>query len=346
MHGRQPRLSLSLCGAARLLIAAAFAAVLLRPGLALALDHVVLGTDWKAEAEHGGYYQAIATGIYRKYGLDVTIRQGGPQVNQAQLMAAGRLDFEVAPNSFIALNFAKEGVPVVAVAAMFQKDPSVLIAHPGQGDTSFAALKGKPIMISADTRVGFWLFLKAKFGYSDSQIRPYNFTVAPFLADKRAIQQGYLTSEPFLIEQNGVKPVVLLLADAGYSSYASVIETSKRLVAKDPGLVQRFVDASIEGWYSYLDGDPAPGDALIKKDNPDMTDALLRYGRAALKRNGVLESGDARMRGIGAMSAARWAAFFHTMAKERLYPENMDYRQAFTLRFVNKRVGLRDKSSP
>lgn len=330
----------------RLLLAALFAALLVRPGVALALDHVILGTDWKAEAEHGGYYQAIAAGIYRKYGLDVTIRQGGPQVNQAQLMAAGRLDFEVTPNSFIALNFVKEEVPVVAVAAMFQKDPSILIAHSGQGDTSFAALRGKPIMISADTRVGFWLFLKAKFGYSDSQIRPYNFTVAPFLADKRAIQQGYLTSEPFLIERHGVKPVVLLLADAGYSSYASVVETSKRLVARNPGLVQRFVNASIEGWYSYLDGNPALGNALIKKDNPDMTNALLKYGRSALKRYGVLESGDAKTFGIGAMNAARWAAFFHTMAKEGLYPTNMDYRKAFTLRFVNKRVGLAGKNSP
>ncbi len=330
----------------RLVAGAIFAALLVRPGVALALDHVILGTDWKAEAEHGGYYQAIAAGIYRKYGLDVTIRQGGPQVNQAQLMAAGRLDFEVAPNSFIALNFVKEGVPVVAVAAMFQKDPSVLIAHPGEGDASFAALKGKPIMISADTRVGFWLFLKAKFGYSDSQIRPYNFTVAPFIANKKAIQQGYLTSEPFLIERHGVKPVVLLLANAGYSSYASVLETSKRLVTRNPGLVQRFINASIEGWYSYLDGNPAPGDALIKKDNPDMTDALLKYGRSALKRYGVLESGDAKALGIGTMSAARWAAFFHTMAKEGLYPRNMEYRKAFTLRFVNKRVGLADKNSP
>src|SRR5579883_3076069 len=183
---------------------------------ARAEDKVAFGTDWKAEAEHGGYYQAIATGIYKKHGIEVTLRQGGPQVNHAQLLAAGRLDFNEAPNSFIPLNFVKENIPMVAVAAMFQKDPSVLIAHPGVGNDSLAALKGKPIMIGGDTRVGWWLFLKARFGYTDAQIRPYTFNLAPFLTNPKAIQQGYLTSEPFLIRQAGGDPQVFLLADSGY----------------------------------------------------------------------------------------------------------------------------------
>src|SRR6516165_11255987 len=193
-------------------------------------ESVTFGTDWKAEAEHGGYYQAIATGIYRGHGLDVALRQGGSQVNHAQLLAAGRLDFNLAPNSFGPLNFAAEKIPMVAVAAIFQKDPSVLIAHPGQGNDNLAELKGKPIMIGSDTRVTSWAFLKGKFGYSDDQIRPYTFSVAPFLADPKAIQQGYLSSEPFIIETQGVKPVVLLLADAGYASYGSLIQTSDKLV--------------------------------------------------------------------------------------------------------------------
>ncbi len=229
--------------------------------VATATDAVSFGTDWKAEAEHGGYYQAIATGIYTRHGLDVTLRQGGPQVNHAQLLAAGRLDFNIAPNSFIPLNFVQQSIPMVAVAAIFQKDPSVLIAHPGEGNDSLAALKGKPIMIGSDTRITSWTFLKSKFGYSDDQIRPYTFSVAPFLADPKAIQQGYLSSEPFTIEAQGIKPVVLLLADAGYSSYGSLIQTSNKRVRQNPDLVQRFVDASIEGWYSYLYGDPAPGNA-------------------------------------------------------------------------------------
>ncbi|HUC63977.1 MAG TPA: ABC transporter substrate-binding protein [Stellaceae bacterium] len=304
-------------------------------------DKVTLGTDWKAEAEHGGYYQAIATGIYQKHGLDVALRQGGPQVNQAALLAAGRLDFDEVPNSFISLNFVNEKIPMVAVAAMFQKDPSVLIAHRGVGNDSLAALKGKPIMIGADTRVGWWLFLKAKFGYTDDQIRPYTFNVAPFLVDKQAIQQGYVTSEPFLIEQQGEKPLVFLLADAGYTSYGSIIETSEKLAREKPDLVQRFVDASIEGWYSYLYGNPAPANALIKKDNPEMTDAVLAYAVAHMKEAGIVDSGDAKTHGIGAMTAARWRDFFDIMAQQGLYPKTLDERRAYTLAFVNKGVGMK-----
>ena len=325
----------------RILIGAMFCAVAsLELGGAAVAQSVTFGTDWKAEAEHGGYYQAIATGIYRRHGLDVALRQGGPQVNHAQLLAAGRLDFNLAPNSFIPLNFVRENIPMVAVAAIFQKDPSVLIAHPAQGNDSLAALKGKPIMIGTDTRITSWMFLKNKFGYTDDQIRPYTFSVAPFLADRKAIQQGYLSSEPFTIEGQGVKPVVLLLADAGYSSYGSLIQTSDKLVQEKPDVVQRFVDASIEGWYSYLYGDPAPANVLIKRDNPEMTDALLAYGIAKIKEYGIVDSGEAKTNGIGAMTEARWRDFFDTMAKAGVYPDSLDFRKAFTLQFINKKVGM------
>jgi NitT/TauT family transport system substrate-binding protein len=311
--------------------------------VARAEDKVSFGTDWKAEAEHGGYYQAIAAGIYRRHGIEVSLRQGGPQVNHAELLAAGRLDFGEVPNSFIPLNFVQENIPMVAVAAMFQKDPSVLIAHKGVGNDSLAALKGKPIMISADTRVGWWLFLKAKFGYSDDQIRPYTFNLAPFLVDKHAVQQGYLTSEPFLIEQQGEEPLVFLMADAGYSSYGSIIATSRRMIEEKPDLVRRFIDASIEGWYSYLYGDPAPGNRLIKRDNPEMTDALLGYAIAKIRQYGIVDSGDAEKMGIGAMSDARWQDFYHVMATQGLYRGDLDYRRAYVLDFVNKGVGVQLK---
>ncbi|HXR88533.1 MAG TPA: ABC transporter substrate-binding protein [Stellaceae bacterium] len=305
------------------------------------LDQVTFGTDWQAEAEHGGYYQALATGLYEKYGLKVTLRQGGPQVNHTQLLAAGRLDFDEAPASFTALNFAKEKIPMVAVAAFFQKDPSVLVAHPGVGNDSLASLKGKPIMIGADTRVGWWLFLKAKFGYSDNQIRPYNFNMTPFLADKKSVQQGYLTSEPFLIEkQGGVKPVVFLLADAGYTSYGSIIEVSQKLIDTKPDLVQRFVNASIEGWYSFLYGDPAPAYGLIKKDNPEQSDDLMKYAHDTMKAQGIVDSGDSKKLGIGAMTDARWQDFYQVMSGQGLYPKDLDWKKGYTLRFVNQRVGM------
>jgi NitT/TauT family transport system substrate-binding protein len=323
------------------LIALAVASAVAMP--AHALDKVTFGTDWKAEAEHGGFYQAIAAGIYKKHGIEVTLRQGGPQVNQAQLLAAGRLDFNIASNSFIPLNYEKQKIPMVAVAAMFQKDPAVLIAHAGVGNDSLADLKGKPIMIGGDTRVGWWLFLKAKYGYTDDQIRTYNFNIAPFLADKNAVQQGYLSSEPLLIEKAGVKPTVFLIADAGYASYAGIIETSQKLVKEKPDLVQRFVDASIEGWESYIHGDPAPGNALIKKDNPEENDELIAYAISKMREYGIVDSGDAKTRGIGAMTDARWKSFFDVMSGQGLYPKAMDPKGGYTLRFVNHRVGLEQR---
>ncbi len=328
---------LPLIGRTIVFVAAILAVLTPQPGHAT--DKVTFGIDWLAEAEYGGYYQALAEGIYARHGLDVTIRQGGPQVNQAALLMGGRLDFTIAGNSFLALNFASEHLPFVAVAAIFQKDPSIIIAHPGMGNDSFLSLKGEPIMIGADTRAGWWNYLKQKFGYTDDQIRPYAFSLAPFLADKKAIQQGYLGSEPYLVKsQGGFDPVVLLLSDAGFAGYASLIATSRALVKSNPDLVQRFIDATAEGWRSYLESDPRPGNALIKQANPDMTDGLLDYGREALRSHGIVESGDAVTLGIGAMTDARWKDFFDSMVAAGLYPGTLDYRTAYTLQFVGKGV--------
>ncbi len=303
-----------------------------------ALDKVTLATNWKAEAEHGGFYQAIATGIYRRHGLDVTLRMGGPQVNNPQLLAAGLVDFNVGASSFAALNYVQAKVPVATVAAIFQKDPQVLLAHPGQGNDSLPALKGKPILIAGAARATFWNFLRIRFGYTDDQIRPYTFNMAPFLADKKTIQEGYLTSEPHTLEKAGVKPVVLVLADHGFDSYSTTIECAWKLVETRPDLVQRFVDASIEGWYSYLYGDPRPA-------NPEMTDDLLAYGIAAMKKYGVVDSGDALKLGIGAMTDARWRSFADSMIQAGVYPKTIDLKRAYTLRFVDKKAGMEIKAA-
>jgi len=300
-------------------------------------DAVVIGTDWRAEAEHGGLYQALATGIYKKYHLEVSIRQGGPNLNQAQLLAAGRYDFAVQSNSFEPLNFVRAGVPVVAVAAAFQKDPQVLIAHPGAGNDTLAQMKGKPILISAASRENFWKFLELRWGFTDDQIRPYTFNMAPFLADRHAIQQGYLTSEPYAIElATGEKPVTILLADQGYGGYAAMIATTRATIDAKPDLVQRFVSASLEGWASYLGADPAPGNDLIKKDNPEMTDAIIAHALQGMKEYGLVQSGDALTLGIGAMTEARWRAFFDFAVATGLYSKDLEYRKAFDLRFVDK----------
>jgi len=316
-----------------------------RAARAQGLDKLTFGTNWKAQAEHGGYYQAVATGIYKKYDLDVTIRMGGPQINHPQLLASGVIDFNMGSNCFSALNYVKNNIPMVCVATVFQKDPQVLIAHAGQGNDSLSAMRGKPIMISPVARAGYWQFLRVKYGYTDDQIRTYTFNMAPFLADQSAIQQGFVTSEPYKIERAGAKIVVHLLADAGYSSYATTIETSWKLVNDKPEVVQRFVNATIEGWYSYLYGDPTPAHALIKKDNPEMTDDQIAYSLAAIKRHGLVDSGDADKLGIGAMSSARWKDFHGTMVDAGLYTADLDLTRAYTLRFVNKKHGLHLKKT-
>lgn len=328
---------MSLLQAVRATFAAA-ALALLVPA-AQAQDRVTFGLDWVAEAEYGGYYQALATGLYAKRGLAVTIRQGGPQVNHMQMLMAGALDFNLGGGR--AIEFAAEGLPYMAVAAMYQKELAVLIAHPNTGADSFETLKGRPVAIGADTRNGWWRFLAAKYGYTDSQIRPYTFNLAPFLANRDLVQQGYLSSEPFLIEKEArITPRVLMLSDAGYLGYANIVTTSTRLVRERPDVVQRFIDASIEGWYSYLYGDPAPADRLIRDANPEMPQDMIDYGRRVMKERGILDSGDAERTGIGTMTDARWAEFYRAMVAVGVYKPGIDISKAYTTQFVARRVGM------
>ena len=292
-------------------------------------------TDWRAQAEQGGFYQAVATGEYAKRGLDVQIVQGGPGVNVPQLLASGAVEAGMGSNSFIVMNLAKEKIPVKAVAAMMQKDPQVLIAHPDQGLEKIADLKGRPILLSDASVTAFWVWLKSKYGFTDDQVRKYTFNAAPFLADKRVVQQGYVTSEPYTIEkQAGLKPKVFLLADEGYPGYATMVLVPDSLIAKNPAAVKAFVEGSAAGWKSYLYGDAAPGDALIRKDNPEMTQDVLDQAREKLKSYGIVDSGDAQAGGIGVMTDARWAEFFNVASSQGVYPKDMDYKSAYTLQFV------------
>lgn len=291
-------------------------------------------TDWRAQAEQGGFYQALATGEYAKRGLDVSIIQGGPGVNVPQLLAAGSAEMGMGSNSFIALNLVREGVPIKVVAATLQKDPQVLMAHPGQGIDELADMRGRPIFLSDASVTAFWVWLKAKYGFTDAQVRSYT-NSAPFLADRRAIQQGYLTSEPYTIEKTaGMRPQVFLLADEGYPSYAGMVLASDAFIAANPDAVRAFVEATAAGWTSYLHGDPRPGDALIRRDNPEMTQDLLNQAREKMRQYGIVESGEAAGGRIGAMSDARWAEFFKVASEQGVYPADLDYKAAYTLQFL------------
>jgi NitT/TauT family transport system substrate-binding protein len=314
-------------------------AITAAPAAAQVLDKVTFGTNWVAEAEHGGFYQAVADGTYKKYGLDVTIIPGGPNVNNRILLPAGKLDFYMSANSLQAFDAGEQNIPTVSVAAVFQKDPQVLLAHPDV--RSFEDLKTRTLFVSKEGMASYFQWLKADFGFKDSQVKPYTFNPQPFLVDKRSAMQGYVTSEPYAVEnQGGFKPKIFLLAEKGFDSYSTLIETRRDLIEKKPDLVQRFVDASIIGWYNYLYGDNTAANALIRKHNPEMSEELIAYSVAKMKEFGIVDSGDTLKLGIGALTDARMKSFFDTMVRVGVTKPKVDYRRAYSTQFVNRGVGV------
>lgn len=305
------------------------------------LDKVSFGTNWVAEAEHGGFFQAVADGTYKNYGLDVTIVPGGPNVNNRILLISGKLDFFMSANTLQSFDAVANNVPVVAVAAIFQKDPQVFLTHPNPKVTKLEDLKPMTLLISKEGVASYFQWMRSELGFNASKVKPYTYNAQPFIVDKNSAMQGYVTSEPFVVEkQANFKPTVMLLADYGFDGYSTLIETRREWVDKKPDLVQRFVDASMIGWYNYIYGDNKAANDVIKKLNPEMTDELLAYSIAKMKEYGIVDSGDTLKDGIGAMSEARVASFFDKMSRAGVVKRDIDYRQAYTLQFINKGVGL------
>jgi NitT/TauT family transport system substrate-binding protein len=334
--------TLRCCGSAALWVGGTLLGLVAGGAQAQQLTKLSYGTNWLAEAEHGGFYQAVADGTYAKYGLDVTIVQGGPNNNTQLLMTAGKLDCSMESDMIAAMDAVAQNVPTVTVAGMFQKDPQVLISHPGQGFDTFESLKGARVLyVSRGALTTYYSWLKSRYGFSEDNVQPYNFNPGPFIADKKSVQQGFATSEPFAIEkQGGFKPNVFLLADYGFDTVSTTIECRRDFVDKNPDVIQRFVDASAVGWYHYLYGDNGAANELIKKDNPEMTDEQIAYSIAKLKEYGMVDSGEAVKNGIGAMSDERMKSFYDQMAKAGVLPQGLAYKKSYTLQFVNKGVGL------
>jgi NitT/TauT family transport system substrate-binding protein len=325
---------------------AAIAAFLLGAGTLAAsaqdLESVRFGTNWFAQAEHGGFYQSVADGTYAACGLDVEIVQGGPQANNRMLLPVGRIDFYMGGNLIQAFSAIQENIPTIVVAASFQKDPQILMSHPGQGLDTFADLKNaEEIFIGREGQATFYQWLMVAHDFKEESVRPYAFAAGPFLANTRSVQQGYLTSEPYSIEREaGFAPNVFLLADNGFDTYATTIETRRQLVEEKPEVVQCFVDASMIGWYNYLYGDNSAANELILADNPEMTPEKLEYSVGKLKEYGIVDSGDTLERGIGAMTDERFESFFGKMVEAGLFPADLDYKQSYTLDFTNRKAGL------
>lgn len=300
------------------------------PLAAAAQDKVTFLTSWYAQAEHGGFYQALATGLYKKHGLDVTIRMGGPQVHGMQLMMAGQADMHMGYD-FQVLKSIEQGLTPTTVATSFQHDLQGLMTHADV--KSLGDLKGKTILIATAGRTSWWPWMKQKYGYAEEQLRPYTFNLQLFFADKNVAQQAYMSSEPFQAERNGTKANFFLFARDGFPPYGSTIVATQKLVKDKPDVVQRFVRASMEGWKSFL-SDPAPASELIRKDNPNMKDEQILYAVAKLKEYGLVSGGDAAKMGIGVMTDERWKKTHEYMVSSGLLAPSVDVRQAYTTQFV------------
>jgi len=304
-------------------------------------DKVSFGTNWVPQAEQGGFFQAVADGTYSKYGLDVTIVPGGPNDNNRMSLIAGKLDFFMAANTLMSFEAVANNVPLIAVAAIFQKDPQVFLTHPEANITKLEELKPLTLLVSKEGIASYFQWLKSEYGFKEAKVKPYTFNAQPFIVNKQSAMQGYVTSEPFAVEKAAkFKPGIILLADYGFNTYSTLIETRRDLIGKNPDLVQRFVDASIVGWYNYLYANPSPGNALIRKLNPEMTEELLAYSISKMKEYGIVDSGQTLSDGIGAMSDDRVASFFDKMLRAGVVRSDLDFRKAYTLRFINKGVGL------
>jgi NitT/TauT family transport system substrate-binding protein len=326
----------------RLAMFAALAGILGFSGPAFALDKVRFGTNWLADPEAGGFYQALVDGTYAQYGLDVTIIPGGPQTNGALMLLFGKIEFFMGGDMIGDFLCAESKLPLIAVAADFQKSPQIFMSHPGAGLDRWEDLpNAKPVYVGAGAINTFYGWLRLTYGFKEENIRPYNFNSAPFMKTKTAIQQGYVTAEPYEIEkQGGFKPNVFLLSDHGYATYSTMIETRREIVETKPDLVQRFVDASAIGWYHYLYGDNSKANDRIRAENPDLNDDQIAYSVAKLKEHGIVDSGDTLKLGIGAMTDAHWKDFFDEMVQAGVVDGRTDYKRAYTLQFVNKSVGV------
>jgi NitT/TauT family transport system substrate-binding protein len=327
------------------MMATAIAATLVGAGIlvgslapAVAADKVTFLTSWFAQAEHGGFYQAKATGLYDKAGLDVTIKMGGPQVNGAQLLLAGETDFLMGYDIQV-LKGREQNQPLVTVASSFQFDLQGLMAHDDVAD--MAALKGKPILIAGSSRITFWPWLRAKYGFTDDQIRPYTFNLQPFFADKNVAQQAYPSSEPYQAQEQNEKVKFFLLADGGYPPYGSTIVTTEKMIAEKPDVVARFVKASLEGWRDYMQN-PAPGNALIKADNPKMTDGQIAFAIEKLKENKAVDGGDAATQGVGVITTERYKKIYDFLVAGGLLDPKTDWQKAIDVKFVKGlKVGVK-----
>ncbi len=323
------------------LSATAIAALGASTGAGLALESVSFGTNWEAQAEHGGFYQSVADGTYEECGLDVEIVPGGPLVNNRAQMLAGRMDFHMGGNMLQAFDAIEEDIPLIVVGTAFQKSPQVIISHPGVADTWEELQELDTLLIGDGGYVSYYQWMMNEFDFTEEQRSPYTFSIAPFLADENVAMQGFLSSEPYAIQQEaGFEPNIFLLDEYGFGGYATTIETMVETVEERPEVVECFVNGSIRGWYNYLYGDNTAANEMIMADNEEMTQERIDFAIEMMIEEGIVDSGDALEFGVGVITEAAVEEFFDTMVAAGIVNDDVDWRASFTTEFVGDGLGM------
>lgn len=280
---------------------------------------ITVQLDWVAEPEHGGFYQAQAKGYFREEGLDVTLIPGGPGAHVMPSVATGKADIGQADSTNTLLQQA-EGLPVVQFAAVFQDDPSGILVHADSSVRRFEDLQGKTLI--ARPEWAFLKFLQKKYNLTFT-ITPQNFSVAAFLGNKEALQQGYFIAEPYhIVQAGGKQPRFLSTWDAGFRAYA-VLVTNRKFARENPERLRAFLRAYIRGWRDYLEGDPAPAHAEMKKANPTNTDAFMTFSRKMILDEKLVTGRDADggIDKIGRLSAERFTTQIRQMEELGILPK-------------------------
>ena len=305
-------------------------ATLIAPRPARAATKVRMLTNWFAEAEHGGFYQALATGLYEKAGLDVELRQGNAQLNGMQLLLGGEADIVMSYDITI-LSALEKGAPIKAFFTSFQFDLIGLMTRPDV--KSLDELKGRKIYFGANGYSSYWPWLKRRFGYTDDMAAPKGPNLETFFNDPGSAVAGYLTAEPFLAVQRNVPVKFFLFAEQGYPPYANTMVTTAAYLKDNADVVARFTRASIEGWRDYL-RDPTAGNLLIKTLNPRMPPEHIAYSLAKMREVKAVAGGDAATMGIGIMTEARWKKTAEFLVQANLLKADTDWKQAFTTYYI------------
>jgi NitT/TauT family transport system substrate-binding protein len=314
-------------------VVAGLALALIASSPARAEEPFIFMTNWYGQAEHGGYYQALAQGLYKEAGLDVRIKMGGPQINTIQLLAAGKADCIMGSSDIQILKTREQGVPAVTLASVFQKDPQGILAHTDV--TRLEDLKDKTILVGTAGRSTYWPWLKANFGLKEEQARPYTFNLQPFIADPNTAIQGYVTYDPYATKKAGVDSNFLLFSDNGWPPYANTIVCMEGTIKNRPHAVAAFVKASMAGWKSYLSGDRRAANDMIKKDNPQMTDEQMDFAVSAMRDQQLVTGGDAASQGIGTITADRLKKTYDFLVGAKIIdPAKVDLQSTFDLQFV------------